>query len=331
MSEVAAPASSAPVADVSADSANAQAPASEGVLPTKGAAAADKSADVKVAPTPPPAPTKRKIKVEGAEEELTDDQLVALAQKGRFYEKKASSLTAKEKALQERIARIEQDPFGALKDLKDLGIDKSIDLRELAIQKLAEEFKAEQLKEQDPAAYERAQLQKELDARDAKLKEYETAKQQEAHAQLIQTTQQEILTGYGQALQSVGMEITEDVAAKMLEIGMLSIEHGLDLTPEQLATETKAYFEAQDSKWSKSAEEKFKGRYATLEGEDLLKAVDELSDGMVKKLQGALLARARASIGRPPPPVQKVEETQGPTKREYKSEADVMKRLGIIG
>jgi hypothetical protein len=293
---------------ITSDGGNAAESGSNSTLP------APKTADVA---TPPAPPSKIRLagKVDGQEfaEELTQEELVARYQKMKAADKRLAEAAEQRKQLETKLARLKQNPWDALKE-------DGLDLRALAIQKLAEEFQAEQLKAQDPKEYEKLQLQRQLEDRDKQIKEYESRVKAEQEAQVVAQARTEIMETYGSALQKTGLPINEETAAKMIEIGIMNLEHGIDLTPEQLAAETRAYFEGLETK----AAERVKGRYTSLKGEDLVK---ELGDDVVKEVQRVLLARARSQIQRPAPVQQSQADSVQP--RKVESDTDVKRRLGV--
>jgi hypothetical protein len=289
---------------------------SDATKPAAGAVAAP--------PATPAAPEYPKtIKLKGKvgdqelEEEIPYDKLVAQWQKMKAADRRLEEASSLQKRVQAALERAKENPFDP--ELKEaLG---GVDLRERAIAKLYEEWQAEQLKQQDPKEFEKQQLQKELEAERAKGKQREEADKARAFAEQVEVAKQEIVQTYSAAMKATGLPMSEEVFLKMVEIGDWNLAHGVSLSAEQLAAETKEFFEGYD----KRADERSRSRRSGLKGEDLLK---DLGDELVREVQNTLLARARSNRQRPVQAQQPVQQTQPETSKK-ESDTDVMKRLGV--
>lgn len=308
MAEVAAPAVSTESATTSTETATSAAPATP---------PAAKPAEPSV---PQMLKLKGKVGDQEVEEEIPYEKLHAQWQKFKAADKRLQEGTELQRRVQASLDKIKSNPFDpALKEV--LGVD----LRTLTAKQLMEEFDAQQLKAQDPKEFERQQLQRELEAERAKTKTFEEQRKQEQFQQTVKQAENEIIETYSSALQKSGLPVTEETFLRMAQIGDYALAHGVVLSAEQLATETKEFFEGYD----KRAEERVKSKRSTLRGEDLIK---ELGEDLVKDIQSTLLARARAKLNRPAPVQEQkpVAEKQG-EKKEWESDAQIMKRLGIAG
>ena len=273
--------------------------------------------------TPPVAPKYKfsDLKVDGKtiEKEYTHDELKALLQKHSAADKRLSELSNKEKGIAAALARLKEDPFAALAD-PALG---GINLEEIAIQRLAEKFQREELEKNDPAAAERMKLEQELKSERAQKSEYQKQIQAAADQKQYEHIHNETMSTYQTALSKLGVPPTDDIVNIMLEADLIAIDHKMDLNADQLALAAKETLEAREQ----SAVTKHRGRWGSMEGEDLLK---DLGDDTVKKVQMALLSRARALVGKAPAPVeQRAPEGVEPPKRVVERDADVRKRLGV--
>lgn len=289
---------------------------------------ADTTAPPNGAAPPPPAalPARYKfddLKVDGkaASKEYTHDELKAILQKHSSADQRLAQVAEEKKAISAALQRLREDPFAALKD-PALG---GIDLEELAIKRLSEKFQQEELQKSDPAAAERMRMQTELDARNKEIEAFKMQQQQAADAQMFQQVQQETLTTYQAALQKLGVPPDDEIVTLMLDLNLKSLDYGLDLTAEQLALAAREHLEGR----SKSIVEKERGRWGSLDGEGLLK---DLGEDVTRKVQAALLARARALVGRPAVPVeQKPFETEDTApRRKFEPENVIKRRMGIV-
>lgn len=283
------------------------------------------------APKVPEPVTRMKLKgiVDGkeVEEEVEYDKLHATWQKGKAADKRLQEAAETQGRVKSLLQRVAKNPFdaGLREELKSL-IGEDLDLRSTAAKALLEEYEAEQLKANDPKEFERKQIEKERDearAEAAKLREME--KQRSFQVQ-VEAAQKEIIDTYSAALQKTGLPVTEEVFIKMAEIGDINLRHGIKLSPDQLAAETREFFEGYD----KRAGEKQKARISALKGEDLLK---ELGEDLVKEIQNTLITRARERLKKPAPtPTTGKEASQQKDsggKKEWETDTDILKRLGI--
>lgn len=196
---------------------------------------------------------KYKLKIDGQEreEDLSDDEVSVRLQKALGAEKRMQEAAEYRKKFQAASEAIRSDPFAALKEA--YGID---------IEKLAEERLAQKYQEQLLPENERKELEykRQIEARDAQLKairDAEESKHQEAfNAKVLQETEAGFLT----ALQTSGLPQNYETLRMMAEVAKFNLEHGLELTPAQIAAEVQ-------SKASQTTQHVLKG----LKGESLVK------------------------------------------------------------
>lgn len=272
---------------------------------------------------PPPGPQKYKfdLKVDGKADskEYTHDELVAMLQKNSAADRRLAQLADEKKAIAGALAKLKENPIAALSD-PALG---GINIKELVAQQLYAEWQQEELAKSDPVAAERQRLDQERAAYQKEVEAFRAQKQAEQNAALEQQIRNETLSTYQAAIQKLGVPADEDLVTTMLDLNLKALDYGLDLNADQLALAAKEHLEDR----AKAIVGKDRGRWTSMEGEDLLK---DLGDDTVKKVQAALLSRARAAVGKPAVPVtQKPGEGDDASKpkREFVSDSVVRRKL----
>lgn len=186
---------------------------------------------------------KLKLKVDGKEEEydvdaMSDEQLAIDIQMAKAARKRMQESADTKKQFNSIIEGLKKGDFSILKD-PAIGID----VRKMVEDQLVEEFKANQLPEHERKAME---LEKKLQEREAKLKEYETKESEAARQKLEASTLQEIETDFKTALESKDLPKTRETMALMAEVAATYLEkHGIQLTPQQLASEVESRIQSQ--------------------------------------------------------------------------------------
>jgi hypothetical protein len=241
-----APTTAAPAAPTPSASSS---PAAEAPKP---AAASTTAAPPNETPAEKKARTLR-LKVDGVEEqvnldEMPDEELQTQLQLARAARKRMQEAAEARKEKEATLAKFQQilqlgkqDPRAALEAV--FGVNP----REWAESYLRDVYQEEDLPEPERKA--RA-LQRELEARDAKLREIEeakaaeeksrqeaeTAKQQEA---LVKQQFEQYEKEYHAAMDKHGLPYNRETAYLFAQIGKLNLEHGIDLTTDQIAYEVK--------------------------------------------------------------------------------------------
>lgn len=248
-----------------------------------------------------------KYKVDGKEfsvdvNSLSDEEIVTkfqLGEAGRVRMQKAAELMKLKEARDEAI---KNDPFDALQ--KEYGID----VLKLAEQRLIEQFRQEQLPEHER---EKIRLQQELEAERAKLRSYEEAQQraqQEAlETQIIEQTQRD----FAEALEVGNLPKNRMTMSMMAEIAMAALDHGVELTPKQIAAEVNERLQASS-----------KHVFSSLKGEQLVKY---LGDDVVREVLRYQVDKVKAkapSFVEPPAEAQAVaKEKAAVSKEDFKRPA----------
>jgi hypothetical protein len=282
---------------------------------------------------------KFKAKVEGKEEEVDIDTLLASDQKNKAADKRLQEVTEEKKALAEERRRAKEakelgkkDPIRALREFFEAeDVDSTLE------QYLAEKYKAELLKEKDPRAYEMAMKEKELAAKEAQYKKYEEEQQARAYQQFQQQQASEISTNYGKALQALGVSTDEEIAEAieyMIDADLSALEYAATLPPEHqeravLSAEQLAqYAKERMGGYVSKAEAKFFKDLDSIEDDD--KFLEKLGSARTERVRKVLLKKAKAAKAQPTsavPPRQKVSDDAPRKPREYVSEGDLLKKL----
>ncbi len=257
MSDVASPAAPAPtstetksnVASAPSSNTTSTSPASGGVAsvaPTgKSGTQSVTTPNSKLADAPTPAPgsetkaekaerLKFQLKVKGqmVDEEYTHEQLQVRLQKALAADQGLQETAETRKAFAAFREAFEKDPFEATKNFAP-----KVDLDALAEKRLIERFQQEELQKQDPGAYEKQQLQKQLDeykSQDQKRKDAETAKAQaEQDAKDGAAFEKEFM----QALEETGLPKDRRFLHRLAQIADTNLDHGIELTSKQMAQE----------------------------------------------------------------------------------------------
>lgn len=203
---------------------------------------ADKSPNVPPAPageTPAQAAARKyKIKVDGGETEidlgsLKDEQIVKALQMEKVAYKRMQEKAELERKYNALREQLKTDPRKALKEDPEIGID----IRKQVEEELIREYKESQMSEEARRA---AQLERELQARDAEIKRIADEKQAEQRRILEDRLYQETEAQFVEALESSDLPRTRETLYMMGQIAKVNLANGLELTPAQMAAETKS-------------------------------------------------------------------------------------------
>ena len=209
---------------------------------TKPQTAADRLAGVKAPAESPKAEVKAaevearrkyRLKVDGKETEyeFDDTEISTRLQKGLAAERRMQEAAAIKKADAEFRERVKKDPFAALSD-PSFGLD----LEALAEQRLAQKYQEALLPEQERRTLE---LQRQLEVRDAEIKAFHDERARVAQEALEQQVFQETEAAFEEALEVSGLPRTRETMYLMAKVARMNLDHNLDLTPKQIASEVK--------------------------------------------------------------------------------------------
>lgn len=284
--ESSAPAPSAPAASSPAPSAPSA--SSAGAAPPNGPVTT-KAPDNTVPSLSTRRQYKGKVDKEERVWELSDEEVSVRLQKSEAAEarmQKAADIQKRWAALQQAA---KEDPSILFREL--LGQDP----HEWAQKQVEEKWKLEVMPQHEREKYE---LQKQLDvyqAREKKQREAEARAQATAESTALE---RQIEADFQEAFRISQLDYTPDNLEMFGKLVLAAHDNGLELSPSQLAAEAKARLAAQDTKY----EERFKGKWTSLKGPDLL---TYLGDAMVKEVLKAAVAKhagttaAAASVAAP--------------------------------
>ncbi len=319
MSDVAAapstPAPSAPQTSTSS-APNTAAPGASSTQSTTAQATTSSQSNSKLADTtkPPAQETKTeaerrkyKLKVDGAEQEieLNDTEISVRLQKSVAAEKRMAQAAETQKAFKAFQEAFKADPYEAAKHFAP-----DLDLDALAEKRIIERFQQEELQKQDPAAYERAQLQKQLD-------EYKTKEQKVAEEVKFKAQQEhdakvgsEMERDFIKALELSGLPKDRQYLRMMAEVADTALDNDIELTPDQMAAEVNERIRTQHQHVTRG-----------MKGEALVK---HLGNDVVREILKYSVEKHRASKSVVTSPTAPGEESQA-TKaaRKYQSSEEI--------
>jgi hypothetical protein len=263
----------------------------------------------KLADAPPEAPKpgetkaqaearrKYKLKVDGAEQELelSDVEVSTRLQKALAAEKRMAQAAETQKAFKAFQEAFKSDPFEAAKHLHP-----DMDLDALAEKRLIERFQQEELQKQDPAAYERAQLQKQLDEYKSKEQKAQEAAKAKAQADHDAKVGQEMERDFMQALELSGLPKDRQYLRMMAEVADTALDNDIELSPAQMAAEVNSRIREQHQHVTRG-----------LKGETLIK---HLGDDVVREVLRYSVEKHKAKQSVVTAPTARGEET--PEQRE---------------
>ena len=228
------------VSNATTNSANAtrstQAPATatgkgEGAIPKDGAAVPGNTgseANGKDAQAPLPETKKFKVKINGAEQELDESEIVRLAQLGKSAYKKFEEAAAERKKVESFKNGLKSNFVDTLKKMApELGLDPS-QVRQMVEDYLVDQIKLEQM---TPDQRKNYNIEQELKS----LKEKEHYRNQEEEARQAMTLQERYSKEYDikftEALKGMNIPKTPFTVSRMATYMTQAIENGYDLDP----------------------------------------------------------------------------------------------------
>jgi|SRR5579859_7499529 len=269
---------------------------------------------------------KYKLRVDGGEQELalSDDEISVRLQKGLAADKRMAEAAEIRKQFAAFREAVKRDPFGVLKD-PAFGIDLEAEAEKRLADKYRQQLREAQIAQaQTEEEKQRLKLQSDLDERERKLKEYADKEKvwqedqaQRAQAEMDQRVFQEIESDFMEALQAEGITKSYETLYMMAEIARLNLDHGIELTPRQMAAEVRGRVEAQNSKLEQAVR-------SGLQGQDLL---DYLGESTVKAVLQAAKAKLRGVALAPKPAPTPYRDPEAP--RKIRTPSDWKRELGL--
>lgn len=243
---------------------------------------------------------KYKLKVDGVEEEidldsLDDASLVKELQMAKAARKRMQEAAEVRKSFKTFMEQLQKDPLSTLK-AKELG---GIDVRKMVEEQILREYEESQLPQEQRQIRE---MERKLQEREAQLQAIEDAQRQQAEAAFNARVEQETEAELIQALEQSDLPKNRETLAILAQVAKLNLQHGLELTPQQLAAEAKARIQRMHGVVTQS-----------LKGETLIK---HLGDDVVKevlryKLQAAK-QQAQDNMKAPPSFQQQMADIEAP-------------------
>jgi hypothetical protein len=219
---------------------------------------------------------KLKLKLDGAETELPEDEVIRLAQQAKAGQKRFAEAHAIRQQAEEFIRRLKSDPASALAD-PNIGID----VKEFARQVVWDEIQEQTLTpEQKQARAEKAELERYK-------KDAEERKAWEAEQQMLAVKKRyasEYDATITKALENSGLPKTEESVKKLANLLFHAADKGYDLTPEELAEEVKG-----------SIVRDYQTLFSAMTPEQLIKTFGE---DFFKKLREFDLRRLKSTTGK---------------------------------
>lgn len=238
---------------------------------------------------------KYKVKVDGAESEVDEDELVRSYQLRKVSDKRLQEATQARKQAEEFVSMLKNDPIKLLKDPR-IGHD---------VKKLAEEYLMAEL-EQEMLTPE----QRELKEAKSKLKSYEDMKAQQ-EKEMTERQEQELIRHHQQnyqkeiisALDKSGLPRTEATVARMINYMAQNLEKSYGLTADDVVELVKMdYIKDTKSLYAGVPDELL----LSILGDDIVKKVIKADLGRVKKNPAATAQKQQHSGQAPAQKAQKM-------------------------
>lgn len=239
---------------------------------------------------------KLKLKLDGQDVELPENEVIALAQQGKVAGKRFQEAAAIRKKAEDILKFAQENP-------REFFAKTGLDARKFAEEYLIEELKKEQMSpEQRKAAENEAKLKKYEDERKAEIER----KKREDEAALQAHHAENYNKLFIEALTKSGLPRTPYTVKRMAELQLVNIKKKLELGADQLAKVVREDYMAEQ-----------KALFGAYDGDQLL---DFLGPEIAKKLSKAQIAKLKAKGLRTAGPSSKAQSnagTNGMSWREY--------------
>lgn len=226
---------------------------------------------------------KLKMKIDGKEEEITEEEAIVLAQKGKAADKRFQEAAAKQKEAEEVLEYIKQNPGEAL---KKLGLDPRKFSEEYLVEQLKREAETPEAKEiretkEKLAAFEKKEAEREAAKKKADEEEAMSAKQRanaEKERQIIEKYDGIFLA----ALQKSGLPKNAYTVSRMAELQRVNLKSKGDFSADQLAKVVKEDYDAE-----------LKLRTSDMDGDKLIEMLTAINPDILKKITKAQIAKLK--------------------------------------
>ena len=176
-------------------------------------------------PKPPvQPPRKMKLKVDGRNEELSEEEVIKWAQMGRAAQSRFQEAAAMRKQAEDFIQMLKTNPRAVLEN-KNIGVD---------LRKFAEDYLGEQLRAQQMTPEQRRikELEDSLKAKEAQEAEGKKTAEQRQHDAEIAQYQQEYDISIPQAIEKAGLPKTPYTVKRITDYMISALNNGVDVSPD---------------------------------------------------------------------------------------------------
>jgi hypothetical protein len=213
---------------------------------------------------------KLKLKVDQNEVEMSESEVIALAQKGQGAEKRFQEAAQMRKEAEAVVKFLRENPREAM---KQFGID---------VRKFSEDVLMEHLTEQSLTPEQKKQ--RDTDTELKKYRDREKAETERQQKELTAKQEQELVQHYtktfSEALEASGLPKTNETVARMARYQQQANRKGYEVPPADLAKLVRSDYEAEQ-----------KALYSNLDGDKLMEV---LGKDIVSKLSKAQIAKLKA-------------------------------------
>ena len=226
-----------------------------------------------------------KLKIDGNEQEFDESEVIRYAQLGKASDKRFQEASKMRKESEDLISLIKRDPRAVLEDPR-IGHN----FRQLAEQFLSEELQREmQTPEQRKNFDNEKKLRQFEDERKSQQQEVESQQQAKLQEHYANEYTQTITT----ALSTSGVPKTPRTVKRMAELMSQSLQHGIDLKPQDLAKIVKEDYINEMKELFGSADDDI---LLGLVGDE---TANKIRKADLKRLKGGQIQQQRASSAKP--------------------------------
>lgn len=168
-----------------------------------------------------------KIKVDGKEQELSQDEMIKWAQMGKAGQKRMQEYAQLQKETSQFLEALKTNPKAILTD-PAIGVDLVKFAQEILSQQLEEEAKS-------PEQKEREALQKELEDLRAQKKQDEENRKKTDYDRMVSEYEQDLEAKVIEALDNQKLPKKPAVLNRMADIMLTALDNNLKITPAQAA------------------------------------------------------------------------------------------------
>lgn len=275
----------APVTNAAAAPAATPAPAAEAAKVAAAPAAADATPKAEVAAAKAAEIRRLKLKMDGQELDLPEEEVIKLAQQAGVSAKRFQEAAALKKQTEQVLEFLQSQPAAALKKIiTDPAAYRKLLEDELTeiVRRDSETPEAKKIREQEERLQAYAAKEKEATEAQAKAKaEAEKAASDKAHQEKEAKYVQQYTETFTKALEESGLPVDPKTFARMATLQRINLKKGFDLDASSLAKIVREDFMAEQ-----------KHVLGKMDGEKLM---EFLGDEVVKKLSKAQIKKLKAT------------------------------------